>query len=823
MANAAGGAGAAGAGGAGAAGGAAGGAGGKREPDLLTHQSYGGYDYYSGSGDQYDWDDWEDDYSSGAPNTAYAHQNRGAWHDGDDPDREELFESEQDSAKARRKVIFRRVRRTCYVAAALIFLLVTGFFIYGYMTWDIRDPAAVAEGQSKTVTINYSNGNKMTQITPQGGARTMVHDLHGEIPQQMLDASMAAEDASFYSNWGFDPIGILRAAVTGSGGGSTITQQYIKLQTDQDQHTYSRKFKEVVLALKMTNQQEKDDILKAYLNTADYGRGAHGINSAAKAYFGKTPKQLTPDESALLAGMVQNPYKNDPRLSPEKGESRYKYVSGQMAANFPGKGYGTNQMPTTLPRSQWRGEAITPAQYQIRQQVEKELSEKGYPENELTRGGFTITTTIDEQAQKAAEEAVNKAKSGMKAPDLHASLVATDPKNGQVRAYYGGGDQVGGLDYAGRPQPPGSSFKPFVALAGLQQGIGIGERYDGSSPQVIAGTPFENSEQVGCDPDPLKECSVREAMTNSVNTVFLNMANKFKPGAVSDAAHAAGIPQKDPSGKPTLQNPDGSVSLGVALGMYPVKPVDMANAYGTIANKGQRNEVHFVSRIDSHDKHESFDAKPPVPAWGPDSERLAGNVIDSMREVANHSKIGLDKNRPVASKTGTQQLGDTNMNQNAWMVGATPQISAAVAMLAGDGNAPLKDNDGTSIYGGETPGEIWQSFMNAYHRDKPMENFPKPAPIGQFEKKQLYTPPPPPPPEEPSTTMPPSESSMPSEPSESSESSSSKSRPTAPGGRPCGSLFNPCPSGGSDSEDGGFGAGGSSGVESTPTRRPGGH
>ena len=760
---------------------------------MITHGAQsGGYDYYA---DEPDYDEYDDRGYTGAH---YAGDFGGG---GDDVDDEKL------AAKAKRRTIYRRVRRSCYVAATVVFVALTGYGIYGYLFWPLEKPQEVAARTKQVIKVNYSDGQEMTKIDPQQGMPvTMVNDLHKEVSQSMLDASMAAEDSSFYSNWGFDPMGILRAAVTGSGGGSTMTQQYIKLQTGRDQHTYTRKFHEMVLALKLTNTTSKDEIFKAYVNTAYYGRGARGINSAAEAYYGKKPTELTPAEAAVLAGMVQSPSANDPKINPKHAKQRFQYVSGQMKEHFPGKGYDSipQDPPQTLPRKQWRGTGVTPSQYHIRQQILDELQKQGYDQGRLAEGGYEITTTIDPKAQQAAEQAVHDVTNGQP-KEIHASFIATDPKTGGVKAYYGG-DQIGGLDYATTPTSPGSSFKPFVTTAGLKQGVGVGERYDGRDKQNIAGTEFHNSDGVDCGDAPQDQCDVRNATTSSVNTVFVNMANKFGPKNVAQTAIEAGVPPET-RGSPTLQSPNGRTELGVALGMYPVRPLDLTTAYNTVANEGTRTRTHFVRSIKgADDQSKNFDNPDARPAWGADSKAFALNVIDTMLGVADHSHDSIG--RPVASKTGTQQLTNTGQNQTATMAGFTPRITAVSTMLAGDGNQPLKEASGKKVYGAGLPGHVWKQFMTNYLSGKPPMPYPKPdKKIGNFDNVPIFTPPPPPPPPESLFGDPMQESTQPSMPSESSSSSSQPSTSSSSsggmwgGGGSCG-LFNPC----NDQSDGGNGA-----------------
>lgn len=721
--------------------------------------------------------------------------------------------------QARRRRTWRRVRRSCYVAVAVMILLPMAVFAYGYMNWKTPTQEDITS-QKQPIQINYSNGDRLATVEDEG-SRRMLNSLDDASPA-MRDATVSAEDASFYSNPGFDVMGILRSIYFlgtggGSGGGSTITQQFIKLhlELNETDSTYVRKVKEIVLAYKMTQQQDKDDILKAYLNTAYYGRGATGITAASEAYFGKEPNQLKPNEAALLAGVVQRPYDNDPRGNEEQAEDRWDYVVGQMEQNgyLSSEDKQSAQIPETRGRTEWRQDnRLTPGQSAVKNRVLDELEKAGYNQNALSTGGYSVKTTIDPRAQESANQAVEEATADQ--PDgIRSSLVAVDPRNGAVRAYNGGSTEVDGLDYAEQPQPPGSSFKPFVAAAGLQQGQGIGLFYDGSAPQDIAGTTFENSEGVACDvPD---HCGVREAMTKSVNTPFVNMASQFGPQAVAKTAHQAGIPQKY-GDNPTLQSPGGGVDAGIALGMYPLRPVDMAGAFSTFSNDGMRVKPHLVESIshkaDGQDETIQLNDEQPQPAYADnpeESKNIAANTAETMKEVADHSDLTLQGDRPVAAKTGTHQFGSTDDNQNAWMMGATPQISTAVSMMAEDENGSptaLEENSGKKVYGSGLPGEAWQNFMNAYHEGKPVEELPDPEPIGQFEDVPPSTPETSSETSSPSTT-PPSSSESPSESSE-SPSESETGDPTeseTEDEETCGLLGCPDDDMGSDLDDGGPG------------------
>lgn len=687
----------------------------------------------------------------------------GAWHGGRDHGGQRPRPSEDPTAweefnpltrplnldlqrRRRRKRTWRWIRRTCYVVGTLVVVPPALAFAVGYFTWDVPSPEAIAKETDQTVVIDYANGSELTRLVPSTGNRTTIQDVNSDVSEPMRDATLAAEDPTFYRNPGFDVMGILRAVwgqVTGNGdsGGSTLTQQYIKLASGNDQHTYTRKFKEIVLAFKMSQEQSKDEILKAYLNTAYYGRGAYGIDAAAQSFFGKQPKNLTPDEAAVLAGMVQQPTNNDPRINPEQGQTRFNYVIDQMTRYhfITPQQQLTLRLPQTNALTDGQGGNLSATQYMVRQQVLAELDRAGYSEQTLEQHGYRVVTNIDPRAQKAAEDSVNAVLQGQPS-NLHPSLVAVDPSSGAIRAYYGGGGSAGGFDYAAAPQQPGSSFKPFVALAGLEQGRGLDETYDGSSPQTIAGTVFNNDPGVHCD-DPT-QCPVREAMTKSVNTVFVNMAVQFGTTNVAQAAYQAGIPRQTPDGKPTLQNDNGQIDAGIALGQYPVSTVSMAGAYATFADNGMRTTPHFVQKIVDSSGSTIQDFTPQAQAaFDTDpvnNKNLAANVTDSLRDVASHDNLSLAGGRPVAAKTGTSQFGagDSHDNSTAWMVGYTPQITAAVSLSAGDAThpvEPVREANGTPVYGASIPGPIWQRFMDAYLTGQPVQPFAKAQPIGQSD------------------------------------------------------------------------------------------
>ncbi|WP_235998677.1 transglycosylase domain-containing protein [Qaidamihabitans albus] len=742
-----------------------------REPELITHHvhngtgGYGGYHSRGGQdGDDYtqhvdhdgygDYDEYGDRWSA---EDEHRFQETGL-DDDDDGGKAALTPAER---KQRR---WRRIRRTAYALVGLFVVLPALAFTITYFLVDVPSPEEVAAQQDKVVTYYYSDESEMGKdIPPSGGNRIILGPE--DIPPAVRHAVYAAEDATFETNSGFDISGIMRAAwnqVTGGvGGGSTISQQYIKKATENDEVTYTRKFTELVKSFKMNNEQSKDEIITAYLNTIYFGRGAYGIETAAQAFFAKPAKELNASEAALLAGLIQQPGRSENR---EVAEQRWNYVMDQMVKNkwMTEDERRAAEFPTPIPVEQSKPQTITGPNAFIQQRVKAELAAKGYPEEKVQSGGYKVYTTIDPKAQRIAQQSVEEVMRG-EPGDLRKALVAVDPKTGAVRAYYGGPNEPGvdEVDWGNVQRNPGSAYKPFDLVAFLQRGKGIGEVFDGSSPREFGGTKVRNSEGVDCG-----QCTVAEAMEKSINTVFYDMVfNDLGVQPVVDAALDAGIPEKGPRG-PTMANADNNIAIGG--GTVEVTPTDMAGAYATFAAGGIRHETHFVAKLTTSEGEILFDetgaaATEGEPAFAEDdpekSKQIAGNVTETLEPVLSYSDLDCAGGRDCAGKTGTHQYvdpdgEDVNENAQAWMAGYSKQISAAAWVGTGVGK-PIRNAAGGRIYGSGLPGEVWQKFMDGYHEGLPNKEFDEVELIGKApvtEVPQTTPEAPPSTPEQPTTT-----------------------------------------------------------------------
>jgi membrane peptidoglycan carboxypeptidase len=561
------------------------------------------------------------------------------------------------------------------------------------------------------------------------------------VPQLMIDATIGAEDKTFWTNPGIDVFSIVRAVRDDIlnqevvSGASTITQQLMKQRVVGDEVSLTRKIKEAILAVQVTRTYSKEQILELYLNQIYYGNQAYGIKAAAETYFRKSDlTELTLAESALLAGLPQAPSALDPS-DPDNVSSakeRRAYVLGQM------RDMGVITEPEAAAADQ---EPIKVAGQQITQiraphfvfQVKNQLQQILGSEAAIDRGGYKIITTLDMAKQEMGERQVRTWVESLHSKDVwNAALVSIDPRTGEVLTY------VGSVDYYNREDPrvqgqfdvaglglrqPGSSFKMFTYLTALKKGatpatVVVDARTDftgrasptNMNPRTCGYCP-ENADLQYHGP-----VTMRQAIRESRNVPAVKFLAQY--AGIQDTIQTA----KD-LGITTPIDPT-QIGLSLTLGAQVVKLVDMTSAYGVLANMGVRVTPTYVLRVEDargkvvweHKDYEQKRVVDPSVAW------LMTDILKDTTDPAKDFIFGQWTNigRPAALKTGT-----TDNLRDVYSVGFVPQLVTGIWM-GNSNNLEMSARDFSSAMG---PGQLWRDFMKEALADLPKEDWARPANI----------------------------------------------------------------------------------------------
>lgn len=630
--------------------------------------------------------------------------------------------------RRRRKNTPRRWPWIVLIVVAVCIAIPAGMFAYAYSQYEVPEPEDLANNQISTMYAS-DNTTQIARIVPPEGNRT--HVGLDEIPDHVENAVLAAEDRDFWTNSGFSFTGFMRAVVgqvTGNdsaGGGSTVTQQYVKNTLVGNEVSYIRKARELVYSIKMTNEWEKEDILNAYLNTVYFGRNAYGIQAASVAYFDKDVEELTVEEGAMLAGIIQAPSNWDPAVDPVQSEARWNYVLDGMVdmETLPAAQRSGMQFPQTQEASTISAYTeATGANAHIKNRVIDELEEVGITEEDVNTRGLRITTTIDPTVQNASVDAVNTNLAPLQ-EDARSAAVTIDPATGAVRGYYGG-EEVGGWDYANGPTETGSTFKIMALAAALQQGIPLSQTYS-SGPYQVGDATIGNVNNNSCG-----VCSIEEALKQSYNTSFMRLQADLENTTqdTADMAYALGVAESLPGVERTLTENGEQPYEGIVLGQYQTRPVDMAVAMATLTNRGVWHDPYFVERVETNTgevlyEHPTDEGERRV------SEQVADNVLQAMKPIAGWSNGALAGGRESAAKTGTHQLGDTGLNKDTWMVGSTPQLASAVWVGTADNASAINNAWGGVMYGAGAPTQIWKQILDTSLADAEYESFPQATPV----------------------------------------------------------------------------------------------
>ena len=554
-------------------------------------------------------------------------------------------------------------------------------------TWSIPD-------RPPNVRIVSADGRLVANRGMSGGEAIGLHEMSPFIPQ----AVMAIEDRRFYSHFGIDPIGLARAmaenVVKGrlTQGGSTITQQLAKNLFLEPDRTIERKVQEVLLALWLEHKHTKNQILEMYLNRVYFGSGAYGVEAAARRYFGKSARDVTLSEAALMAGLLKAPSRLSPARDPKAAEARAQVV---LAAMRDEGMIGEKQLATAMSAPAVRAAAYwTGSEHYVADRIMEELP--GLMGE--VREDIVVEATVDMTLQRVAEKSIRLLiDENRKKLDVSQGALVSIDASGAVRA------MVGGYDYANSQfdrasearRQPGSAFKPFVYMAALEKGMfpdsvrnDAPVRFGKWSPENYHGKYYGR-------------VTLSQALAKSLNSVAAQLVMEVGPEAVVETAWRMGIESN--------LEPNASIALGTSE----VTPLELTAAYVPFANGGFRPKVHFVSRITTASGKLIYEHRP---AKGPRVARaeIVGMMNAMMKETvdegtARKAAFGW----PAAGKTGTSQK-----SRDAWFVGYTANLTTGV-WFGNDDGKPMKH-----VTGGTLPARTWAQFMGAAHKGVPVAALP---------------------------------------------------------------------------------------------------
>lgn len=624
----------------------------------------------------------------------------------------------------------RRKRKLAALGLVVAILGTTAFTIGSVFYASVDLPEDLDDALSQGSTVYYSDGT--TVMGELAAERRTSVDLEA-IADDLEHAVVAAEDANFYAHPGIDAKGVLRALVNNLKGGSqqgasTLTQQYAGLVADiRGDGSYLRKAREAAMAMKMEDEFSKDEILNHYLNIVYFGRGAYGVEAAAQEFFGRSAADLSTSQSALLVAQIKSPdgpydpYGEDG--DPVAAAERMAYVLDQMVVTGKldeVKRGSITELPETLDPTN-DPDGLGPEGFVTDGFVLEALADAGVGTDEVLRGGFAITTTLDADLQELALDQTGIRDVAEKEDNVAAALAAVEPGTGRVLAYYGG-ENGAGLDLAADVgHRPGTAFNTVTAMAAVESGFDLwSPGLDGSSPQTFDTYLDEDGERkelvnIGGASDD--DISLADAVAQKLDTPVYAVAEQIGGAVIADSAAELGIDRmwdphdldEDGIAAEIAAGDDVKFQPDIGIGAYPITVLDAASMHATLAAGGTSAEPYFVERV-----------------VGPEGEILDGRP--DTTEGAVEAWIALDLTVPLYENARDAGSGSGYFAVNAsstWHTGFTSSL--ALAVWAGD---ETKEGDGSSHEGTIAEGIWWklmESLPDRYRDGDVAEPFPSEA------------------------------------------------------------------------------------------------
>ena len=596
---------------------------------------------------------------------------------------------------------------------AVILAVVVMVIIFAYVARDLPSPDRIVRREGFATKI-FDRNSELLYDVYDSQRRIPVNIV--DIPLVVQQATVAIEDKNFYSHSGFDPLTPLRIVwnvVTKRRiiGGSGLTQQLVKNVLFSAERTITRKVKELILTLQIEQKYSKEQILQMYLNEVPYGGTAYGIEAASQTYFGKTTKELTLPEAAILAGLPQSPSYYSPFIS-----TAYIGRSYEVLRRMREDGYINDKQESDakslikIMQFESQGGILKAPHFVF--YVKQQLIER-YGEKAVEQGGLRVTTTLDLKLQEVAQKAVIDEVNAVKNLKIsNGAALALDPQNNQILAMVGSKDWAdpnydGKYNVITALRQPGSTIKPVVYLTGLRKGFTAATMFMDTKTSFPGGDKPEYVPE-NYDGKFRGPIQMREALGNSINIPAVKILSQVGIAEMMGTAFEMGMQTLEPSSENLKR-----VGLSVALGGGEVRPIEIISAYSAFANGGIRHDPVAILKVtDNAGKVlEQWQSNPGTRIMSSEEAFIISNILSDPKSrsitFGPRSLINIE-GRTISVKTGT-----TNDRRDNWTIGWTPSIMVGV-WVGNNDNTPMKDV--ASGVTGAAP--IWRKMILAALKEK---------------------------------------------------------------------------------------------------------